>query len=111
MHALIGVTHQQAAANVRKPLNGIFVRRLPDVVNDLGWIATAVFVASYLFSHPLALRLAQMIGALLWISYGLFIHASPVIAANALVFIAAAWTTWRAWYRPKKQEARISDDL
>jgi O-antigen ligase len=75
------------------------------VVNDLGWIATAVFVASYLFSHPLALRLAQMIGAALWISYGVFIHALPVIAANALVFVAAAWTTWRAW---RKSERRVA---
>lgn len=66
------------------------------MVHWLGWCATAVFVASYFFSRPAALRAAQMLGALLWLTYGLLIEAAPVVAANLLVFAAAAWTTWRA---------------
>ena len=58
----------------------------------LGWVATAVFVGSYFFAKPAALRAVQMIGAVLWIIYGFLIEATPVIAANALVFAAAAWT-------------------
>jgi hypothetical protein len=58
----------------------------------LGWIATAVFVGSYFFKQPAALRAVQMSGAVLWIIYGVLIGAVPVIAANALVFAAAAWT-------------------
>ena len=58
----------------------------------LGWVATAVFVGSYFFVKPTALRAVQMIGAVLWIIYGVLIEATPVIAANALVFAAAAWT-------------------
>jgi uncharacterized membrane protein YedE/YeeE len=58
----------------------------------LGWIATAVFVGSYFFKQPAALRAVQMSGAVLWIIYGVMIGAIPVIAANALVFAAAAWT-------------------
>ena len=58
----------------------------------LGWVATAVFVGSYFFVKPAALRAVQMIGAVLWIIYGFLIEATPVIAANALVFAAAAWT-------------------
>jgi hypothetical protein len=58
----------------------------------LGWIATAVFVGSYFFKQPAALRAVQMTGAVLWIVYGVMIGAIPVIAANALVFAAAAWT-------------------
>ena len=58
----------------------------------LGWVATAVFVGSYFFVKPAALRAVQMIGAVLWIIYGVLIEATPVIAANALVFAAAAWT-------------------
>ena len=37
----------------------------------------------------------QMIGATLWIVYGFLIGAIPVIAANVLVFTAAAWTLVR----------------
>jgi hypothetical protein len=38
----------------------------------------------------------QMLGALMWVVYGLFIGASPVVAANLLVFGAAAWTLMRS---------------
>jgi hypothetical protein len=61
----------------------------------LGWTATAVFVGSYFFARPAVLRKVQMLGALLWISYGALIGAWPVIVANLLVFGAAAWTALR----------------
>lgn len=65
------------------------------MMEALGWIATAVFVASYFFQRPEAIRRVQMIGALLWIVYGSLLGASPVVVANALVFGAAAWTAIR----------------
>jgi hypothetical protein len=68
------------------------------VTDTLGWIATAVFVASYFFAKPAALRAVQMVGAVLWIVYGVLIGAIPVIAANVLVFSAAAWTFVRGYY-------------
>jgi hypothetical protein len=61
----------------------------------LGWVATCVFVASYFFERPSALRAAQMAAALVWIVYGFLIDSKPVIAANALVLAAAAWTAGR----------------
>jgi hypothetical protein len=66
-------------------------------VNEiLGWVATAVFVGSYFFQRPALLRAAQMAGATLWIVYGAMIGAVPVVVANGLVFIAAAWTLVRS---------------
>lgn len=65
------------------------------VVGWLGWVATGVFVGSYFFKKPALLRAVQMIGALMWVTYGLLIGASPVIVANVLVFSAAAWTMLR----------------
>ena len=58
----------------------------------VGWVATAVFVGSYFFARPAPLRAMQMLGSVLWIVYGVLINATPVIAANILVFAAAAWT-------------------
>jgi len=63
-------------------------------IECLGWAATAVFVGSYFFGRPSLLRGVQMLGALLWVTYGVLINASPVIVANVLVFSAAAWTTF-----------------
>ena len=66
----------------------------------LGWIATAVFVSSYFFKRPALLRAAQMVGACLWILYGVLSGAIPVVVANGLVFAAAAWTLLRARSAP-----------
>ena len=73
----------------------------------LGWVATAVFVGSYFFTRPAALRATQMVGATLWIVYGILIEATPVIAANALVFAAAAWTCFAA-RKPQQPAASAS---
>ena len=64
-------------------------------IDILGWTATAVFVGSYFFRRPSLLRSAQMVGALLWVTYGVLISASPVVVANILVFSAAAFTALR----------------
>ena len=66
------------------------------MVEYLGWLATAVFVGSYLCKGPDALKRVQMIGALMWVVYGLLIRATPVVAANLLVFTAAGWALHRA---------------
>jgi hypothetical protein len=71
------------------------------VTQVLGWLATAVFVGSYFFTRPAALRTMQMIGALLWMVYGILIDALPVIAANVLVFGAAAWTAFARGRNPQ----------
>jgi hypothetical protein len=61
----------------------------------IGWIATAVFACSYLFKEPAALRRVQALGALLWIAYGVLIHAFPVVVANLVVAIIAVVSSFR----------------
>jgi hypothetical protein len=60
-------------------------------VEALGWLATATFVGSYLFGRAEVLVRVQLAGGLLWIGYGALTRAAPVVAANALVVLAAAW--------------------
>ena len=60
----------------------------------VGWAATAVFAGSY-FLKPRGLRLMQMVGAALWLAYGVLLGEPPIMVANALVLVAAAWTTRR----------------
>ena len=61
----------------------------------VGWTATAVFVGSYAFKQPEMLRRVQMIGASIWIGYGVLMQATPVVVANVLVLGAAAWASRR----------------
>ncbi len=65
-------------------------------LDALGWTATGIFSTSYFFKQPAALRKIQAGAALLWVVYGLAIHSAPVVAANLIVAMAAAYTSFRA---------------
>ena len=82
------------------------------MIEYLGWAATAVFVASYLCVRVEALRRVQMIGALMWVCYGLLIGAAPVVVANVMVTAAAAWPLLprkSATRNPSARSAQIRD--
>jgi uncharacterized SAM-binding protein YcdF (DUF218 family) len=66
------------------------------MIDYLGWTATAVFVSSYFHTRATGLRRTQMVGSVLWMAYGTFMHAAPVVVANLLVLCAAAWTARRS---------------
>ena len=70
----------------------------------LGWLATAVFLASYSRKSQHALRLTQAAAALLWVLYGVLLHALPIIVANLLVAAVAAYSS-RTEAAPESGEA------
>jgi hypothetical protein len=59
----------------------------------LGWVATAVFLASYACKDPKKLRLTQAAAALLWVGYGTVLRAVPLIVANLLVAGVAVYSS------------------
>ncbi|MBS1808578.1 MAG: YgjV family protein [Acidobacteria bacterium] len=61
----------------------------------IGWIATAMFAASYFFKQPNRLRYIQALAALLWISYGIFLKAPPIIVSNLVVAVIAVSSAWQ----------------
>ena len=61
----------------------------------IGWVATAIFASSYLFKEPGALRRVQAFGAILWIAYGILIHAMPVVVATSIVAVIAIASSFR----------------
>jgi hypothetical protein len=65
------------------------------MLESIGWVATATFACSYFFKEPGALRRIQALAALMWIIYGLLIHAAPVIAANFVVAVIAVYSSFR----------------
>jgi len=64
----------------------------PDLV---GWAATALFAVSYFCREQRTLRLIQAAAALLWLTYGVALHAAPVIVANVIVACLALWSAWQ----------------
>ena len=65
------------------------------MADSIGWIATAIFSLSYLSREPGRLRLIQALAACLWIAYGLYINALPVVVANVAVAGAALFSMAR----------------
>jgi len=67
------------------------------VKSDLiGWLATAVFMTSYLSKNPATLRRIQALASCLWLTYGVMIHSVPMIVANALVAAVALYSSFSA---------------
>ena len=60
-----------------------------------GWIAKALFAASYFFKQPHRLRYIQAFAALLWIGYGIFLKAPPIIVSNLVVAVIALSSAWQ----------------
>jgi inner membrane protein len=59
----------------------------------IGWLATAIFLASYSFKDQSKLRRVQAGAALLWVVYGAILHAVPIVVANLLVALAAVYSS------------------
>jgi hypothetical protein len=62
-------------------------------LDAIGWVATALFAASYFCRDPRAMRLTQALAAVVWIGYGVALRAAPVIVANVVVAGLAAWSS------------------
>ena len=63
------------------------------LLNSIGWIATAVFSCSYFAKNSGRLRIIQAVAAIMWVVYGLLIHAMPVVIANLIVALAAGYSS------------------
>lgn len=61
----------------------------------IGWVATALFAASYFCKRDTHLRCVQAAAAVLWIGYGVIIGAAPVVIANLVVAGVAGYSAWR----------------
>ena len=65
------------------------------MLDALGWIATALFAASYFCKTPRGMRRLQATAALLWVGYGVWMNARPIIVANLIVAALAMYSDWK----------------
>ncbi len=76
-------------------------------VSVLGWIATAVFAASYFSKSARTLRWIQAGAAVLWVIYGLAIRSAPVVVANLIVAVAAMYASLRKQSDASREAASV----
>jgi Bacterial inner membrane protein len=77
------------------------------MADGIGWIATALFLASYSCKDQRKLRMAQAAAALVWVVYGLILHAVPIIVANLLVAVAAVYSSVAAERQPTEAASAV----
>jgi hypothetical protein len=65
------------------------------MLDGLGWVATALFAASYFGKTPRTMRRLQASAALLWVAYGIWMNALPIIVANLIVAALAIYSDWK----------------
>lgn len=65
------------------------------MLDGLGWVATALFAGSYFCKTPRAMRRLQASAALLWVGYGIWMNAFPIIVANVIVAALAVYSDWK----------------
>ena len=62
------------------------------MLDGLGWVATALFATSYFCKTSRAMRRVQALAALLWVGYGVWMNALPIIVANVIVAALALYS-------------------
>lgn len=65
------------------------------MLSSLGWVATAFFAASYFCKTSSSMRRVQALAALLWVGYGIWMNAPPIIVANVIVASLAVYSDWK----------------
>ena len=70
----------------------------------VGWLATTIFAVSYFVRNPVTMRWVQAIAALCWMTYGILLHAAPVIVANAIVAGLAVYSSFRSVAHPERSQ-------
>tara|TARA_B100000900_G_C20359631_1_gene625760 strand:- start:504 stop:728 length:225 start_codon:yes stop_codon:yes gene_type:complete len=56
-----------------------------DTLNIVGWTATIFIIISFLINNILWLRIINMIGAALWLAYGIIDTSYSIIFLNVLI--------------------------
>jgi hypothetical protein len=57
------------------------------MIEALGWIATVVVVSSFGIQDQRKLRIINMSGSILWITYGFLKQDNPIIFVNASIIV------------------------
>lgn len=68
---------------------------MPDVVELIGYLASALIVASLLMASVLRLRVVNLVGALVFTTYGVLIGSPPVWLANGAIVAIDVYYLWR----------------
>ena len=56
-----------------------------DTLDIIGWVASAFVILSFLINDMLRLRIVNLVGASLWLAYGVVDLSSSIIFLNVVI--------------------------
>ena len=56
-----------------------------ETLDIIGWVASAFVISSFLINDMLRLRIVNLVGASLWLAYGVVDLSSPLIFLNVVI--------------------------
>ena len=81
---------------------------MPPTPDWIGWLATAIFLVSYSCKDQGRLRRVQAAAAVLWMVYGVILHAVPIVVANLLVAGVALYSSLLGSVAARRKAVRPS---
>lgn len=79
-------------------------------IESLGWLGTAILLTSMTQSNMLRLRVINLIGTVIMLSYVIMISAHPMMVFNAAMFIVNLWHIIAILRKSSAEESVASEE-
>lgn len=76
------------------------------IVDIVGYAASAFVAISIVMTSMRKLRYLNLTGAILFVVYGIFIGAIPVVITNGFIALVNIYRLWEDFRSPKKNEEK-----
>lgn len=73
----------------------------PATIEAIGYIASALIVASLAMTSVLKLRALSLLGSIAYLVYGVLLPAWPIVIANGIIAVLNVWNIYRELNRSK----------
>lgn len=67
----------------------------PAMIEAIGYIASALIVASLAMTSVLKLRTISLVGSIAYVIYGVLLPAWPIVIANGIIAVLNVWNIYR----------------
>lgn len=74
-----------------------------DLIEWVGYIASLLIVISLMMTSIIKLRIINSIGCLLFVIYGIYVSAYPVVISNALIIIINIYNLYKLYGNKDKK--------
>ncbi len=76
-----------------------------ETLDIVGWIATVIIICSFLINNMLWLGIVNLVGAILWLTYGILDLSSSIIFLNVVIVSIQLFKITSILKKRKTQEA------